>query len=743
MRKTRTLSLILALVMALGLVGGAASYTVQSGDVLWRIAEDFGTDYKSLAAANGIDNPNLIFPGQVITWGEEATVEPTPEPTPEVEMTYYTGSAQGFGGAVEVTLGYEGDTLVDVKVVGAGETAGIGTKAIEAMPAMILAAGSADVDSVAGATVTADAIKAATKAAMDEKMGVEKPVVEADKVQTATATAMGYGGNMTVEVMATGTEITSVKVTEHDESMGIGTHAIDRIPVAMVEHQSIAIDSIAGASVTSGAIKSAVATALAKMGLDSADYQTEPVINQAAIADKTFDVVVLGAGGAGLSAAIEAKLNGADSVVLVEKMAFAGGNTILSYADLAAPGNWLQVEKGIEDSAELMAQEMWEGGGKLARKEIVDVVSYNSLSAANWLKDYVGVEYTDYLVQEGGHSLPRAVEPIGKGSGMVLPLVDKAVELGVEIFYNTEAKEFVVDENGRLIGTVVERDGVKAVFTATSGTVLATGGFGANIEMREKYNTLWATLDNSVPTTNSPAITGDGIVMAEKIGAKLEGMEYVQLYPFANPYTGVYYGYESPIWSSEGFAYINQDGNRFVNELSTRKERSDGILAQDGHVIGLYNQEVADRMGLEELHAKEYAITLEQGVFYKADTLEEIAEYFDINAENLVKTMDNYNKYMEDGVDPEFGRTTSLVPMNGGPWYAMIGVPTVHHTMGGVMIDEEARVISNDNTPIDGLFAAGEVTGSVHGNNRLGTCAITDIVVFGRIAGANAAAGVK
>ena len=457
----------------------------------------------------------------------------------------------------------------------------------------------------------------------------------------------------------------------------------------------------------------------------------------------SYDVVVVGAGGAGLCAAIEAKVHGAENVLLIEKMPFAGGNTLLSWAELACAGNWLQIEQGIEDSNEQFAKEMWEGGGKVARKEMVDIVVNNALDAALWLRDEIGVVYQDYLVHEGGHSVPRAVEPVDLGPGMIYPLLDKAEELGVEILYDTKAEELLVNDEGRVIGVqATNQEGEEVTFFAEKGVVLATGGFGANVEMRQKYNTRWETLDESVQTTNSPAATGDGIVMAEKIGAQLENMEHIQLYPFNNPMTGVFYGIEAPSWSGEGIVYVNQDGKRFVNEVGMRDERAEGILAQGGVAYAIYNQEVADRLNLEEIYADEYAQCLADGVFYKADTLEEIGEYFDINAENLVETMEKYNEYMKAGHDPEFGRKTSMVPMEEGPWFILKGVVSVHHTMGGVMIDTEARVINTEGEIIEGLYAAGEVTGSVHGNNRVGTCAISDIVVFGRIAGKNAAQGI-
>lgn len=558
--------------------------------------------------------------------------------------------------------------------------------------------------------------------------------------QTFEGEGTGNNGKIVVEVSLDGEKISGVNIKEHNETPNISDKAIEEIPKAIVDNQSVEIDSISGATNTSNGIKEAVAAALAKANLDIKNYQKKVSLGEEArdIKDGTYDVVVLGAGGAGLSAAIEAKNNGADKVVVVEKTAHAGGNTLLSYAELACANNWLQKEKGIEDSNEKFLKEMWEGGGKVARKEMVKTVVDHALEAAEWLRDYVGVKYQDYLVHEGGHSVPRAVEPIEKGPGMIEPLVKKAEELGVEIHYNTKAEELVKDKD-RVTGVVVSSGDKKATYTANNGVILATGGFGANVKMRDHYNKRWKTLDDSVLTTNAPSIQGDGIVMAEKIGAKLENMEHIQLYPFNNPKTGVFYGIEAPSWSSEGLIYVNKDGKRFVNEMSMRDNRAEAILAQGGLVYAIYNQEVADRLKLEEQFKSEYEKCLKDGVFFKADTLKEVADHFGINAKNLEETMNNYNKYMEEGKDPEFGRTEAMVPMHKGPWFILEGVVSVHHTMGGVAIDENAHALDNNGKVIPGLYAAGEVTGSVHGNNRVGTCAISDIVVFGRIAGKNAA----
>ncbi|BES63995.1 urocanate reductase [Gottschalkiaceae bacterium SANA] len=571
------------------------------------------------------------------------------------------------------------------------------------------------------------------------------PEEAAGKYTAGTYEGVGKGnnGDIVVEVVLTDSEIAEITVKEHAETAGLADAPLKDIPAAIIAGQTLAVDTITGATNASNGVIAAVTAALQAAGVDVSALQikNETAAAQVTIEDATYDVVVIGAGGAGLSAAIKAKVSGAENVVVIEKMPFAGGNTLLSYAELACAGNWLQVEKGIEDSNEQFAKEMWEGGGMLARKEMVDTVVNNALDAALWLRDYVGVEYQDYLVHEGGHSVARAVEPIELGAGMITPLVKKAEELGVQIMYNTKAEDLVQDETGRVVGVQVSAGESTATFTADKGVVLAAGGFGANIEMREQYNKRWPTLDESVQTTNSPAIVGDGILMAERIGAQLEGMEHIQLYPFNNPMTGVFYGIEAPSWSGEGLIYVNIDGNRFVNEMGMRDVRAEAILAQEGAVYAIYNQEVADRLNMEVKFADEYAKCLDGGVYYKADTLEEVAAYFEINADNLVKTMDNYNKYMTEGVDLEFGRTTAMVPMNEGPWFILKGIVSVHHTMGGVMIDTDAHVLDTEGNIIPSLYAAGEVTGSIHGNNRVGTCAISDITVFGRIAGENVATG--
>ena len=553
-----------------------------------------------------------------------------------------------------------------------------------------------------------------------------------------TAKAKGYKSDVEVKVIMDDTTITNVEVLSHEETDGIGTKAIDALPSLIVDAQSINVDVVGGATFTSKAIIEAVSTALTEGGFDLSKYQKEAEDgDDVSLTDATYDVVVVGAGGAGLAAAITAAEEGAN-VVVIEKTGIIGGNTIRSWAEIAAPNSWLQKEQGIEgDSGEILANDMYVGGGKLAKKELLDVIGNNVMDDIYWLKDTIGVEYETYIVHEGGHTFKRNIDPVGLGSGMITPMADYLKNLGVDIFTNVKG-ESLITEDGKVVGIEASSNNKTVVLTANNGVVLTTGGFGGNIEMRERYNKRWETLGDTVPTTGSSENTGDGIVMAEKIGANLLGMEYVQLYPFNNPVSGTLYGIESPSWSDEGFFYVNQDGNRFVNELGLRDPKAEAILAQD-LVLAIYNQKVADNLDLEEKNKDEYAKALEDGVFFKADTLDEIADYFGVNAENLKKTLVDYNAVCNEEKEDDFGRTTSLHAMEEGPWFAMVGVVSVHFTMGGIEIDTDARVLNTNGEVIDGLYAAGETTGGIHGNNRVGACAIADILVYGRIAGQSAA----
>ncbi len=415
-------------------------------------------------------------------------------------------------------------------------------------------------------------------------------------------------------------------------------------------------------------------------------------------------------------------------------MDISGGNTRLSGGEFGAPGNWVQVEEGIEDSVELYYEDIYKGGYEQGDPALIRIIAENALEGATWLRDYVGVQYRDKQSWYGGHTVARTVWPEGDGPQYVDTLQAKAEELGVEIYFRTKANELIQDDNGRVVAVKAEnREGTQYTFNAEKGVILTTGGFGANVEMREKYNTLWPSLDASVPTTNSPAITGDGIILAQAVGADLVGMESIQLYDVNNPATGNYYYIDYARLNSTALL-VNKEGQRCVNEKATRDVIADATLNQTGSMVyEIVDAAVVAEQQLYENYQAEIDKCLKDGVL-AIGTLEECAAHFDIPYDALQATIDHYNEMVDAGEDTDFGRTDNFNKIGEGPYFMFSSVVSVHHTMGGVKIDTEAHVIDTEGNVIPGLYAAGEVTGGIHGGNRLGSVAVADTVIFGRIA---------
>lgn len=447
--------------------------------------------------------------------------------------------------------------------------------------------------------------------------------------------------------------------------------------------------------------------------------------------EEVYDVVVIGGGGAGLSAAIELKGAGAN-VVLLEKNTFLGGNTLISGGELNAPDTWIQEKLGIEDSIELYKEDTLKGGDYEADENLVTILANNARSAMEWLRDEVKVSFKeDYLMQFGGHTVPRAAYPAGgSGNELIGKLSTKAKEVGVPIRTQTKAEEILTDESGKVNGVrATDKDGNEIIFKANKGVIIATGGFGSNLEMRKQYNSEY---DERYMTTDQPGTTGDGIIMGEKLGAALVGMESIQTYPTCSPVTGIL-SYVADT-RFDGAVLVNKEGNRFVEELDRRDVISKAILAQtEGMGYLVWDTTIKNKSHMDN-YMGEFDQLVKQGTLIKADTIEEAAKFFDINVDQLKETIAKYNEYAVNGKDEDFNRRGEIIGLTEAPYYIQKVVPSVHHTMGGLKIDTEARVIDNNNNPIPGLFAAGEVTGGIHGANRLGGNAITDIVVFGRIA---------
>lgn len=553
---------------------------------------------------------------------------------------------------------------------------------------------------------------------------------------TYTGEGTGKGGKIVVELTMKDSKISDIKVVEHGETPGYAD-ALDKMSAEMIAKNTLEVDMVSGATLSSTGILQAVKDAFSKTGAsaDKLIAQEGEISKEEREAEYSADVIVLGGGGAGLTAAIEAAQNGA-SVILVEKMTMVGGNTLISGGEMAAPGNWLQEKESIEDSKEQFYQDILKGGDNENDPELVRVLADNATTDAEWLRDEIGVTFEDYMLFFGGHSVKRSLVPKdASGVELIQKLSAKAEEVGVITHLNTAATE-LVQEDGKVVAVKANFDGKEITYKAANGVILATGGFGSNLDMRVKYN---EEMDEKILSTNSVGSTGDGITMAEKLGAQLVDMEYIQTYPTCDPETGTLL-YVGDVRLEGRSILVNKEGKRFVEELERRDVISKATVAQTDNVSYMFWDEASmEASKVNVKHKKEYDNLIERGILVKADTIEDAAAHFGIDAEELKKTVANYNEYSANGKDLEFNKRGELVAFTDGPYYIMKSRPAIHHTMGGVKINTNAEVLNTAGEVIDGLYAAGEVTGDIHGTNRLGSDAIADITVFGRVAGRNAA----
>lgn len=566
----------------------------------------------------------------------------------------------------------------------------------------------------------------------DNKAGDSKEAAVGET--TGEGTAAGHNGDLKAVVTFDGDKISKIDLT-HEETEGLGDKAADKLVEEIVANNSINVDTVSGATVTSTAVIEAVKAAIEASGRDVKAFETEGEEKKGETVEKDTDVVVIGGGGAGFAAAVSAKEAGAD-VILVEKLASVGGNTLISGGEYAAPANDLQKEEGIEDSKELFAKDVEEAGGN---PELIKVLADKATEDAYWLRDDIGVEWLDSLMFFGGHSVKRSLIPAAHtGNELIKNYLKKAEELGIEVLTETDVKE-ILSKDGKVCGIKAETKDGELVVNAKS-VVVASGGFGANADMCYEND---KEIDEHVLSTNSPGATGDGILMAEKLGADTVDMDKIQLYPVCDVETGklLYCGDTRLVG---GALLVNKEGKRFVEELGTRREISMAIKAQTDYVgYVLWDETSNEKTGTMKSNPEEAKSLFDRGLMVKADTLEELADHFGIDKDALLETVKTFNENSAKKEDPEFNLRMLGWQVKDAPFYMMKAAPAVHHTMGGLKINTDAQVLNKDGEWIDGLYAAGEVTGGIHGSNRLGSVAMADITVFGRIAGENAAANAK
>lgn len=589
---------------------------------------------------------------------------------------------------------------------------------------------------------------------------------------TGTATGMG---EVSVTITLTDGVITGCEIVGDSETEGIGSVIVENAPEEIVSGNKGAIDVVSGATITSNAVNEALAAALAAAGLDAADFTGSG--DAAAAEDRVVDtdIVIVGAGGAGMTAAIAAANEG-KNVVIVESQAMVGGNSVRSTGGMNAAktpaqdenefaesagvektletaasewagneaitaladtvaGQWAEYQAnpvGYFDSVELMELDTLIGGHGTNDPALVEALCSNSADAIAWLSEQ-GIELTS-VSSFGGASVKRIHRPVdseGKtisvGSYMIPLLQAKCEELGVEFIMNTTANEILTDANGAAVGIAATDKNGAAVTVNAKAVILATGGFGANLDMVVEYKPDLA----GFMTTNAPGAQGQGIDMAVAIGAGTVDMDQIQIHPTVEANTAALI---TEGLRGDGAILVNAEGNRFTDEVGTRDVVSAAEIAQTGSYSWLViDQAMADASSVIQGYIKNgYTVT--------GETYEELAEAMGVDAAAFAATMDKWNAAVAAGADEEFGRTSFANPLDTAPYYAIKVTAGIHHTMGGLTINPQTQVLAGDGTVIDGLYAAGEVTGGVHGGNRLGGNAVADFVVFGRIAGEQAAA---
>lgn len=607
---------------------------------------------------------------------------------------------------------------------------------------------------------------------------------------TYQVTTQGHNGKLPMAVTLSNERIEKIDIDSSGESSGIADIVFTRVPNEIIEGQTLNVDAISGASVTSNGVLDGVARAI-KLAGGNPDVLRKRSKAPSALdkEDKTYDtdVVVVGGGGAGLAAAASVLQEG-KRVIVVEKFPALGGNTVRAGGPINAPypewqnsfaahpgeannlqalhdideatidpefledfralkvelENYLKDPTYLFDSTLLYRIQTYIGGKRTdlngneihGNYDLIKILTEHALESVKWL-EAVGVEFDrSEVTMPVGALWRRGHKPKVPMGYAFISVLDKYVrENGGLILTDTPVKELIVTD-GAVRGVIGTGRNGQTITINAKAVVLASGGFGANTKMLQKYNTYWTEIDDDIKTTNSPAITGDGIELGQSVGADLIGMGFSQMMPVADPETGALFsGIQTP---PANFVMVNQQGKRFVDEYASRDKLTQAALDNGGLFYLIADENIkgtAYNTSDEKIEAQ-----VQAGTLLRADTLEELAEKIHVDPATFVDTIQKYNSYVETGVDLEFHKGGFDFKVERAPFYATPRKPAVHHTMGGLKIDTVTHVLREDGTVINGLYAAGEVAGGLHAGNRLGGNSLTDIFTFGRIAGKTAVA---
>ncbi|CAM3110814.1 flavocytochrome c [Lactiplantibacillus plajomi] len=588
--------------------------------------------------------------------------------------------------------------------------------------------------------------------------------------------ANGHNGQFEVSVTLSDSKIESVNVTGN-ETVGISDVAMTRIPDQIVTGQTLNVDAISGASMTSHGIISSVEKAIEQAGGNPADFQQSYQQENEAHDEITTDIVVVGAGGAGLAAGCRALQRG-KQVIVVEKAATVGGNTMRSggfmnaadpdwqgqfkalpgethtlqqmleipvdEVDEAYQADFLKLKKQLEsylnsgqtalfDSVLFHRMQTYFGGKRtdlngntvISDYQLVKTLTDSDLDSVKWLAS-LGVRFDQSQVtMPVGALWRRAHKPTeADGFGYIKALKAYFKSHGGQLYTDQPVTRLLLTDDSV---TGVE---TKTMTIHAHKVILTTGGYSANLEMLKRYNTYWSVIDDDLKTTNAPYITGDGIKLGLEVHAQLVGMGFTQMMPVADPQTGEYgTGLQVP---PADFVMVNQQGERFVDEYAGRDTLSIAALNNGGLFYLIADENIKNKA--YNTSATQIENELAHHQLYKAASLQELAEQIDVDAKTLVATIRQYNEFVSQGSDPVFHKQIFDLKVERAPFYATPRKPAMHHTMGGLKIDKAAHVLNSDNRVISGLFAAGEVAGGLHAGNRLGGNSLADIFTFGRIA---------
>lgn len=564
------------------------------------------------------------------------------------------------------------------------------------------------------------------------------------KAGTYTAKAPGIHGEVTVEVTFTADKIANIKVVKHEETVGIGSKAVEVLPGRMTEAQSPNVDGVTGATITTTAIRTAVSDCVKQAGVDPATLV--PLVVKAKGGEKTLttDMVVVGGGGSGMSATIRGRMNGLD-VILVEKMPYIGGAAAISGGQVVAQGSKLQKAFGsTEDSPESMIKDFMANGHNLNDPAKISLYAHNVGATIDWLHEKVGVKFIpNDLPFLAEYSHRRALEFQGGAKTMAQHLREVIAGNGAQVYYSTRVNKLLTDETGRVVGVEATDDnGVKYTIKAKA-TLLTTGGFGNNKDMLSEPV-------KSALYYGPVSSTGDGHKMAMALGAKTQLMEYGKRYPNGIEVApGIA---KSTIYANVGAfdqagILVDVNGKRFVNEKASNRHILDPMMQTPNHQAyvfmdqksweGFYKRLPETGVSHEDADKFLAANGTMKPLFAKADTIEGVAKIAGVNADNLKATVKRYNDFVTAKKDADFARPVQYMKATiaaEGPYYIVEQKPRFATTMGGLCTNDNLNVVKNDGTVIPGLYAAGELVGGVMGDDSPAGANVGWALTSGRVA---------